>query len=458
MSLPDISLVLKVSARLVDLHDSRRNYGESPNYQGDVRSGHGDGRYVAMATHCLDKLHDFGRRSGDEYTSLATLTQALRVELPWTQEVDVEYVLNVLSRPTELKLLLLDGGVDGHVITEKDTNLVEKSPNVAEFRLSWVGRRVLSMATNLDDEYQDIAYIEGDVTKLIRALENGKLRPALNFVEQLNDQLRVAHALLVSLIERGGRGLREAYSEMAGHTELMSRANELVKIADAKINEILRTDRDIDDEDVPIGLVRERVRELSRGIVRYSRQLSQLSAEISRGISSSVDAPSFAELARHWVKQQPSEARLNQIMSVMGPSEVKGILAMGTDYEGTIRSRTVVERLPETVDLSEYAEPQEHEFTRWLTANRAIIEQRIRDGGLSLEAAIADGLATMETDEAFGCLVTALSALESWTDLDGLILTLTDELSKAQLPALEVMFSGLTITQRSSINSTKDSR
>lgn len=446
MSFPDLSNLLKISAKLVDLHDSMRSYGGSPVYQGDARAGHGDGRYVALATACLYALQELGRRSGDEYSPLELISQQVRHALPWAEAVDVEYVLNLLARSTELKLLIGGAGLDVHVISEKETNLADKSPNVAEFRLSRIGRMTLGMATSSDEYHQDIVYIEGDVTKLIRALENGRLKAALGFVDQLNEQLRVVHTSLVSLFERGGRALRAAHDELIGHTEIMTRTNELVRSAEFRINEIIRADIEVDDEDVPIGLIRERVRELSRGIVRYSRQLSQLSAETTRGISSSIDAPSFAALAQLWVKDPPAEARLDQVVALLGPSRLSGITPIGTDFAGAIKQRLTVERVPEQVDLSEYMLPPEQEFTKWLQVNRETIEARIRNGGLSLEAAIAEGLAARGSDEAFACLVTALTAVDSWTDLTGLVLAMDEQLTKARLPGMEVMFSGLSIS------------
>ncbi|MCH8618145.1 hypothetical protein [Undibacterium sp. TS12] len=446
MPLPDLSHLLKTSARLIDLHDSWRAYAESPVYQKDTRTGHGDGRYVGLAIACLAGLHELGRRSGDEYSPLALISQQVRTELPWAEEVDIEYVLNVLSRPTELKLLLQGVEGSGHVISEKDTNLADKASNVAEFRLSRMGRMAIGMAASSDDDHQDILYIEGDVTKLIVALERGRLKAALGFLDQMNEQLRVAHSSLVSLMERGGRALRAVQDELKEHTSIMTRTNELVRSADNKINEIIRSDIELDDDEVPIGLVRERVRELSRGIVRYSRQLSQLSAETSRGISSSVEAPSFAAYAQKWVTNPPTDARLNQVFDALGPTRLSGIAPVGTDFVGAIKQRVQIEQEEQQVDMNDYVPPLEHEYIRWLQENRVAIEARILNGGLALDEAIADGLAGRGDDEAFACLVTAMNAIESWTDLPDLALSMREQLTKFSLPEMDLMFSGLSIS------------
>ncbi len=111
----DISPLLKVSARLLDLHDSRRALGESTQYQTEDRTGLGDGRYVSIAEQVLLVLQTSGKRSGDEYASVDAIAQSVRMTITWANELDVEYVLNVLSRPTELKLLQFADGVS-HVI------------------------------------------------------------------------------------------------------------------------------------------------------------------------------------------------------------------------------------------------------------------------------------------------------------------------------------------------------
>jgi hypothetical protein len=147
----DLSPLLKVTARLLDLHDSRRALGESAQYPSEERPGLGDGRYLALAQEVLDVLQDHGTRSGDEYASLAYVQQAVCARFEGTEEIDVEYVLNVLARPTELKLLVFGEDVPPHVIGDKDTNLVEKAAHIVQFRLSRLGKTALAIASDHHD-------------------------------------------------------------------------------------------------------------------------------------------------------------------------------------------------------------------------------------------------------------------------------------------------------------------
>jgi hypothetical protein len=440
----EISPLLRAAVRLLDLHDSRRTYGEAPQYQSDDRPGHPDGRYVALGTQVLFALREHGRQTGDEYASLVALAQSLKAVLPWAHDIDIEYVLNVLSRSTELFMLRSERGELGHVISDKDTNLVDKAPNIAEFRLSGAGRLALSMATELADDFLDIGYIEGDVTKLIRALERGKMGVALGFVEKLIEQLRTEHLALIALIERGGRGLRLAFDEILGHTEVMQRAQGLVRTAQVHVEGIIRNDRPV-DADVPVGMVRQRIHELSRGIVRYSRELSELAALSSVATTSSVNAPSFSALARLWVTSPLSTPRHDQVIGILGPAALIGVNPTGTDFEGAIKHRSQGPPALVAVALDEYDLPAEHAFVQWLRANKDQIESRLSSGGLTFQEAINMGLANYEGRDSFNCLVTAMASIETWCEKEGLEISLGDQLSKRTLTTSEVMFSNFVL-------------
>ena len=93
----DLSPLLKVSARLLDLHDSSRGPGAPTQYQSEERPGLKDGRYVAIASEVLTALQDSGKRSGDEYASLDFVVLQVRETLDWAHELDVEFVLVFVS-------------------------------------------------------------------------------------------------------------------------------------------------------------------------------------------------------------------------------------------------------------------------------------------------------------------------------------------------------------------------
>lgn len=446
MQKPDLSPLLKVSARLLDLHDSRRASGESPQYQSEERPGLGDGRYVAIAQEVLDVLQGFGVRSGEEYSSLSSIQQEVQARIAWATELDIEYVLNVLARPTELRLLHNEDGAPGHVIGDKETTLVEKAAHVVEFRLSRVGKTALAIAS----DNMDIAYIEGDVTKLIRALEAGRLTAALGFVDRLLTQLRTEQLSLVALIEQtsGGRKSRpEAIADLEFHRQIMSRTVELVDDARNRVDEIIRKELQVDD-DVPIGLIKAKLKELSGGVVRYGRELSRL-AEISmHSAQSSVQAPSFRELAQQWVKSPPVSKQVDLVLSILGPVVASGIQPTGTDFAGLVKARVQQVVTAQNITLDEFEVPIEDRFLEWLRLNQPAMEQRLQNGGVDLFEALREGLGEMGTSAALNCLVTALTAPDEWVN-EPIAAVLDRALARTHVPGLEALTSSLTLKRAS---------
>lgn len=435
----DLAPLLKLSTRLLDLHDSRRGRGESPQYQTEDRPGLGDGRYIALAEAVLEVMRGLDARTGDEFSSLQTIQQGVREQIPWADDIDVEYVLNVLSRPSELKLLYASEDGSAYVIGDKETNLVEKAAHVVEYRLSRLGKTALVIAS----DHMDIAYIEGDVTKLIRAIQAARLGPALGFAERLLQQLRTEQLKLVALIERtaGGRRAREeALEQMELHRETMRRTVSLVQTAGFEIDEIIRKEVDTGDE-VPIGLIRAKVKELAGGVVRYGRELTRLAELSITSKPSSVQAPDFAALAFQWVKAPPPSQQVARVLGMLGPGCTPKLAPIASDFAGIVKSR-VAEREPtETVQLDAFDVPPEDQFTDWLQRNLPYLEEKLKSG-VTLADALRDGLGRSGDAHAFNCLVTALTAADDWVKgpVEG---ELARDLEKADLPGLQVMFSSL---------------
>ncbi len=378
MSGVDLAPLLKLAARLLDLHDSRRRSGESPQYQTEERPGLGDGTYVAIAEAILDVLQKLDARTGDEFSTLLSVQQGVREQIGWVGDLDIEYVLNVLSRPSELKLLHTPEDGPPYVIGDKETNLVEKAAHVVEYRLSRLGKAALVSAS----DHVDIAYIEGDVTKLIRAIQAMRLGPALGFAERLLQQLRSEQLKLVGLIERtsGGRRARdEVLEQMELHRETMRRTVNLVQEASFAIDEVVRKGLDT-GEDVPIGLIRAKVKELSGGVVRYGRELTKLAELSITSKPSSVQAPDFAALAFQWVKAPPPGLQQDRVLQMLGPSCAPKVAPLVSDFAGVVKAR-VAEREPaDKLQLDAFEMPPEDVFTDWLQRNLPYLESRIRGG------------------------------------------------------------------------------
>lgn len=436
-----LSPLLKVAVRLIDLHDSRRGLGESPQYLNEERTGLSDGRYISIAEEVLSALQDNGVRSGDQFTSLAAIQQDVQARISWAAAVDVEYVLNVLARPTEIKLLHKEGDEPEHVIGDKETNLVDKAAHIGEYRLSKVGKTALAIAT----DNNDITYIEGDVTKLIRAIEAGRLKAALGFVDRLLLQLRAELLALGADIEQsaGRRRTRTgAIENLELHRQIQRRTVDLTHEAEAKIQELIRKEKPIDD-DVPIGLIRAKVKELMAGIVRYGRDLARLAELSMQAGASTVSAPSFLGLAQKWVRTPPSESQVSVVTACLGPASPYGITPIGTDLSGTLKLRASKQTDMQIIEMDGYAPAVEDQFIEWMRTNQETLKHLFANGELSLEHALRMCLGEMSGEVTLSCLVTAMTAPDEWlTDLAAQGL-LQSELSRSTLLGLEVMHSKL---------------
>lgn len=449
----DLAPLLKLSSRLIDLHDSRRGSGESPQYQTEDRPGLGDGRYIALAEAALDVLQRLDARTGDEFSSLHTIQQGVREQIDWAEHIDVEYVLNVLSRPSELKLLHAPEEGPPYVIGDKETNLVEKAAHVLEFRLSRLGKTALVIAS----DHMDIAYIEGDVTKLIRAIQAARLGPALGFVERLLQQLRTEQLKLVALIERaaGGRRAREeTLAQMELHRETMRRTVNLVQEASFAVNEIIRKEVET-AEDVPVGLIRAKVKELAGGVVRYGRELTRL-AELSMvSKPTTVQAPDFRDLARQWVKAPLPALQIARMLEMLGPGRPPKVAPMGSDFAGIVKARAAEGLLAESLQLDGFDIPAEDQFSDWLQKNLPYLESQLPKG-VTLGEALRAGLGHDGDAHTLNCLVTALTAADDWVKapVDG---ELARDLERIDLPGLQVMFSSLKLQMANDDVARKDS-
>lgn len=441
----DLSPLLKVSARLLDLHDSNRGPGSPTQYQLEERPGLKDGRYVAIAGEVLIALQDSGKQFGDEYASLDFVVLQVRTALDWAHEMDIEYVLNVLSRPTELRLLQADED-STHVIGDKDTNLVEKAAHVSEFRLSRLGRKALAMAA----DNLDLAYIEGDITKLLRALETGKLEQAMRFLDRLIDQLRTEQLELISVMERsagGRRVLGALFDDIEAFEATMRRAAEMVHKAQAQISVLAKDEGPKNvDQDVPLGLVKDRVRELQRGIVGYSRCLSGL-ATMSLGASStSVPPPAFAELALRMVASPPSKIQSDFLLSQMGPVFPHVIQPTVIDWRHTIKSKVSKPAEMSNMDLGKFDLPPEDRFLEWMGRNQAAFNQALLQGELTMADAIKRWAAEDGTDGDFACVVAALTSPDEWLTVEGASGVMERSLAISSLQSADVMHSRLTLS------------
>ena len=161
--------LIAASLRLVDLHDSDRAYGSPSNFTRESRTGNSDGVYLDIAFHVIHRLKLLDQSASQDYLPFSSILSAIKDDRPDVAEVDVQYVLNVLRRPSELFYLTSIAGHESKAChsEKRETALIEKTDYADEYRLSASGRMLLSLA----NVARDATYLRGDAYNLLHAIE-----------------------------------------------------------------------------------------------------------------------------------------------------------------------------------------------------------------------------------------------------------------------------------------------
>ncbi len=182
----DYIALLSTTARLLDLHDSQRAYGGPSAYGEEKRPGHNDGIYLGIAIDVIKQLYTLDQTSSHDYLPFYAIFKAVKTSRTDVTEEDVQYVLNVIRRPTELWYLNPEEANYSLMSEKRRTSLIEKTDYADEYRLSATGRA----SVILSREANGAAYIRGDAYNLLHAIEFGEFIKMEQFSEDLIRQLR----------------------------------------------------------------------------------------------------------------------------------------------------------------------------------------------------------------------------------------------------------------------------
>jgi hypothetical protein len=130
----------------------------------------------------------------------------------------------------------------------------------------------------------------------------------------------------------------------------------------------------------------------------------------------------------------------------MGPVFPLITLPMGTDLRGSIKVKTAKVSQFLAVDLGEYVLPAEDRFIDWMREHQVEFNERIRQGRLTLEAAINLWASEEGREGDLGCLIAAMTSPEDWLTVDGVVGTMEPQLSISSLPGAAVMNSYLALS------------
>lgn len=90
----DYVSLLSTAVRFIDLHDSGRDYGGSPNYTQETRTGKSDGTYLDIAILIVECLRKLDQSAHQEYLPFSSILSSIRTDRPGVVDLDV---LSVVS-------------------------------------------------------------------------------------------------------------------------------------------------------------------------------------------------------------------------------------------------------------------------------------------------------------------------------------------------------------------------
>lgn len=387
--------LLRLSARLLDLHDAQREPGNSPVYTQEERAGRGDGRYLDLACIVLDVLRGLAHESGNEFIGFDALLISVHEVEPQVDSEDLRYVLNVLARPTELWAIdRSDGRAD--LVSDKQTHLVERTHYADDYRLTSIGRDAISVSSNISD----FAYAEGDALKLLRAIESGDFDVVPSFSDGLLDTIRFASVELRQEIERGqvDKDSEVFKVKMPRFRDVIEKTSELLRQAEARLKSWRATDSDELDDTLAVDVydLEHQVLRVYQALESFGRDLAELTKIAAKRRTSAVSATDFLEVALNLVKRPPSDRQLESLFRRFGPLRLDGIFPSPADVRGRVRvSLTKAEMAPRfetAVGAVEVADTR----LRFLGEYGDVIRARLASGPLPLSEALERGWCVLD--------------------------------------------------------------
>lgn len=296
--------LLSSTIRLTDAYDSNRESGSSSTRIGTENRRHNsEGIWFELAVFILEYLQRKDEETPGSFVSRVPLHREVQQTGVFQniQPEDINYIINLLATPCELKFLLQE------VRGTFDTTLVEKARDGAGIRLSANGRATCLLAYETDDWiYADI-----DAYKLTRALELGTFDDFIEKIDKIIKKIRIeSHEItkikeMPALSERKNKLLadKEQYLSTIENTQqiitkakIMLNTDESVQ---ARISDWIERNPDDFIDDI---IIKERVDRLLQILESFSRNFSSLIDETQTKSSHVVKPVNFYDAGKYVIR------------------------------------------------------------------------------------------------------------------------------------------------------------
>jgi hypothetical protein len=385
----DVRLVATV-ARLLDLHNSRRERGSrSTTVSQQPQVSAAAGYYLWLGLQTIQLLHRHAKQGSSGPVPVARLNEELSEKIGDVARSDLEYCLSFLSLEREIRYLDPSSlPAEVHRVTQTPTQILRFDKRFGQVRLSDAGRLLMRISAL----HQDWLYEDKDVERIPASIERGVFEDIPRICDEVIGNLRALNERLTEIeesptfeslraeFEERGRQYREMLN-MAGIA--LTRA--LTLLASPAIRERFerwRSFRSIEDLELEDAL------SYVEAVLHALHSLERHFVEFIKNIQSRRRAPlgvvRFQEVGERLVYSAPSHQVLLNLFADLGPWRARSVWFHPVDFIGradlrsglTVTSGAVYEERP--------AETAQERFQSFLERNRSWMLARLREGPVAL--------------------------------------------------------------------------
>ena len=444
----DFVSLLSTTVRLLDLHDSQRTYGGMAAYGEEKRTGHNDGVYLGIAIDIIKQLYALDQTSSHDYLPFYTIFNAIKSSQKNVIEEDVQYVLNVIRRPTELWYQSDD---DYSLMSEKRrTALIEKTDYADEYRLSSTGRA----SVILSREANGASYIRGDAYNLLHAIEFGEFIKMEQFAEDIIRQLRDEILNVRAAIEKVGKTESaqkyidnfERYGKVIKDTLVIITKAELafssLETLDAFNGWQERSNADLTYESL-LGLV-TRVRQT---LEVFNRAVQDLVSSTLKDGRTSVKPPSFLSLALKQARAPEKESTIDFLINQWGALNLATSLHSPLDGYSAVKVKVQkVDAIGMEFDINDVEPVSRVGKLEFMDRHGKAISQALKAAPLRLSEAINNGWFIVDDKTMLGDLVGIFVSPESLGLNSEVQISLLDKMNITDVSTGQFFYTDLEIS------------
>lgn len=398
----DVRLVATV-ARLLDLHNSRRDRGSrSTNVAQQPLVSAAAGYYLWLGLQTIELLHRRAKQGSSGPVPVSRLHEELSEKIGGIERSDLEYCLSFLSLEREIRYL--DPGslpAEESRVTQNPTQLLRFDKRFGQVRLSDAGRLFMRISAL----HQDWLYEDKDVERIPASIERGVFEDIPRICDEVIGNLRALNERLTEIEESPTfESLRAEFQErgqqyremlnMAG-TALSRALTALASPTTRERFERWRSFRGIEDLEIADALSHV------EGVHHSLHSLERHFIEFIKNIQSRRRAPlgvvRFQEVCRRLVYSAPSHDALLNLFADLGPWRARSVWFHPKDFVGRADLGAVRPSAEAVVFEEQTEETAQERFQSFLERNRSWILARLRQGPVALSDFVKDaGLTFLE--------------------------------------------------------------